>query len=517
MMRRIPNIDMSRRRHFKCSHINKVSNSAKTKRHYNERDLNLCTPFNKTANVCHERMDDNFYEYDINATIFRLLKNIHKLQQEYNENIDNQRSRGTNWIDYQMEKIFMCYTSIYKNIERNLFLKLTLELLKCPVLYKKITYHYEFYEQILFEINRCSHDKEVMNKTFFYEHVIKIISTLLKNSKAFNESCERTFFLDTIKMMHTEENINYFIKHFTFLLSCISLYKRELKKEIYFNTINEVITEEHTSLGKKIFLVQKKKQIIQNCMPIILQIFNKIEHYNYLNQMDICNIMDFLNEFKQYHKIKSTICKDIHKYFTTSSDMKNLCLILYLLACSKNDQNEFTGNAYSYIYNIICLRPNELFQPKNMNLFLISIIRWKSHKQGKVYRCYNSYGNKNQSNRYAKIDTKKTLGRRRTPLSVECRDMRTNAMKKEKSKNKKFQLCLDLRNKFIKKQKMKNDKKMYFWIKQYFLQFIKREQKSNKHIKTFYQYFLSYHINKNFTRKKNYISPITIIKKIGKI
>ncbi|GAB68936.1 hypothetical protein PCYB_143640, partial [Plasmodium cynomolgi strain B] len=534
MMRTNPNIDTGRR-YFQHTHKNTASSSTKEKRHYRGKDLNLCTPFNHTANLCHERMDGNFYAYDISATVFRMLKCVHKLQQREGPNVSGQTSNENMFTNYQVDKLFYCYVSIYNNISKNLFLKLTLEFLKSPALYKKMTQNGRFYQQVLCEIVKCADGPETMDKSFFYEYVIKILSVILKNKNALNDIYERIFFEDIIKMISGENNINYFIKNFTFLISCISLYKRRLKKEVHFNRPKDDVQMEYLAQDNQILLMQKKKQLLQKCLPIILDIFNKLQQYNHLNDVDICNIVDFLNEFKQSHKIKSAICKEIHKYFKPSSDMKHLCLILYLLTQSKNEETQLTQVAYTHVYDIICWRRSELTDPKNVNLFLLGVTRWRRNAgvrqrtgtpvgRGTPVGGDNLVGSDTRSGGHPDGDAERPL-KRRSSSSSRKKKKKTHSAKCRgllqisygaKSKSTNLQLCQLVRHNFIKKQKMKKEKKMYFWIKHRFLQFVKKGQLNSKYVKTFYQYFLPYHISKKCTRKKNYISPLTIVKNVGK-
>ncbi|KJP84949.1 hypothetical protein AK88_05416 [Plasmodium fragile] len=521
MMRTTPNIDTGRR-YFQHTHTNTGYSNNKEKKHYKGKDLNLCTPFNHTANLCHERMDGNFYTYDISATVFRLLKCVHKLQQQQGANMTGQTSNENMSTNYQVDKLFYCYVSIYNNISKNLFLKLTLEFLKSPALHKKMKQNGTFYQQVLCEIVKCGDGPETMDKTFFYEYVIKILSVIFMNKDAFNDMYERMFFQDIINMMRGENNINYFIKNFTFLISCISLYKRRLKKEIHFNRPKDHVRMEYSTQENQLLLMQEKKQLLQKCLPIILDIFNKLQHYNQLNDVDICNIVDFLNEFKQSHKIKSAICKEIHKYFKPSSYMKHLCLILYLLTQSKNEDMQLTQVAYTHVYDIIFWRRSELTDAKNVNLFLLGVTRWRRNtgvqqstrtpveRSTPVERdtCVGGHPDGN---------AERPLGKRRKKThSAKGRDiLQISYAAKSKSTN--LQLCQLVRHNFIKKQKKKKEKKMYFWIKYCFLQFLKKGQLNNKYIKTFYQYFLPYHISNKCTRKKNYISPLTIVKQVGKV
>ncbi|CAG9472167.1 conserved Plasmodium protein, unknown function [Plasmodium vivax] len=517
-MRANLNIDTGRR-YLQHTHANTSWRSTKENRHYKGKDLNLCTPFNHTANLCHERMDGNFYTYDISATIFRLLKFVHKLQQREGPNVTDQTSSENMSPNYQVDKLFYCYASIYNNISKNLFLKLTLEFLKSPALHKKMTQNGEFYQQVLCEIVKCADGPEKMDKCFFYEYVIKILSVILKNKNAFNDMYQRVFFQDVLKMIRGENNINYFIKNFTFLISCISLYKRRLKKEVHFNRPNGDVQMEYLAQDNETLLVQKKKQLLQECLPIILDIFNKLQEYNHLNDVDICNIVDFLNEFKQSHKIKSAICRDIHKYFKPSSDMKHLCLILYLLTQSKNEETQLTQVAYTHVYDIICCRRSDLTDPKNVNLFLLGVTRWR-RKVGVQQRRgtpvgRGTIGRDTRRGGHPDGDAERPLRRMKTH-SAKCRDM-LQISYGAKSKSANLHLCQLVRHNFFKKQKMKKEKKMYFWIKHRFLQFVKKGQLSSKYVKTFYQYFLPYHISKKCTRKKSYISPLTIVKKVGKV
>ncbi|EUD68962.1 hypothetical protein C922_00653 [Plasmodium inui San Antonio 1] len=529
MMRTNPNIDTGRT-YFQHTHTNTAPSSTKEKRHYKEKDLNLWTPLNHTANLCHERMDGNFYAYDIGATVFRLLKCVHKLQQREGPNVAGQRSNENMSTNYQVDKLFYCYISIYNNINKNLFLKLTLEFLKSPAFHKKITQNGRFYQQVLCEIVKCADGPETRDKSFFYEYVIKILSVILNNKNAFNDMYERIFFHDIIKMIRRENNINYFIKNFTFLISCISLYKRRLKKEVHFNRAEDNVRMEYLAQDNQILLMQKKKQLLQKCLPIILDIFDKLQQYNHLNDVDICNIVDFLNEFKQSHKIISAICKEIHKYFKPSSDMKHLCLILYLLTQSKHEETQLTQVAYTHVYDIICWRRSELTDPKNVNLFLLGVTRWRRNggiqqstgtlvERGTPVRRDNLVGSHTRSGGHPDGDAERPRRRKRQKKSIhsaKCRNiLQCSYGAKWRSTN--LQLCQVVRHNFIKKQKMKKEKKMYFWIKHRFLQFVKKGQLNSKYLKTFYQYFLPYHISKKCTRKKNYISPLTIVKKVGKV
>ncbi|CRG97667.1 conserved Plasmodium protein, unknown function [Plasmodium gallinaceum] len=446
-----------------------ISNNGKIS--YKDKNLNLCVSFNNNANVNHERFDNKFYLYNINSTIFKLFKYIHIFRKKYKKDTDlNNKMKDK----YKIEQIFMCYISIYKNINRNLFLKLTLEILKFSILNKKIINDNEFYEELLKEVIGCRKEKE-LEKTIFYEYLIKILSILLMNSNFFNENFHRIFFIEALEMMKKEENINSFMKNFTYILSCISFYNRILKKELYGNT--SVLL--NIPSNNQIFLNQLKKNTLVNSLSIILDIFDRIQNYNYFNEVDICNIFDFLNEFKKTHNIKTIIYKNIHKYFTTLSQMKNLCLFLYLISTCTNAIHQ---NIYIYIYNIIFLKRKELTDLKNINLFLLSIIKYKNEKSN--------------------LDINKI---KRNNL------IKKRNLKKIKNINKKFELCLKLKHGYIKKRKRNDEKVIYFFIKHQFIQLIKKKKMSAKHVKTFYQYFLFYHIKKNFTRKKNYVSPINII------
>ncbi|CAA9990886.1 conserved Plasmodium protein, unknown function [Plasmodium knowlesi strain H] len=515
MMRTNSNMDIGRR-YFQHTHMNTASSSTKEKRYYKGKELNLCTPLNHTVNLCHERMDGNFYAYDISATVFRLLKCVHKLEQREVPKIIPQTSTENTFINYQVDKLFYCYVSIYNNISKNLFLKLTLEFLKSPALHRRIVENGRFYEQVLCEIVKCADGHETMDKSFYYEYVIKILSVILKNKNAFNDIQERIFFQDIINMIREEKNINYFIKNFTFLISCISLYKRRLKKEIHFNRPkDDDVRMEYLAQDNQILLMQRKKQLLQKCLPIILDIFNKLHQYNHLNDVDICNIVDFLNEFKESHKIKLAICKDIHKYFKPSSDMKHLCLILYLLTQSKNEEMQLTQVAYKHIYNIIFCRKSELTDPKNVNLFLLGVTRWRRKVDVQQNVRNTPLGRGTQSDSHPDGDTERVLRRRKTYSGRSKGRLQFSYGTKSRSTN--LQLCQLLRHKIIKKQKMKKEKKMYFWIKYCLLQFIKKGQLKAKYVKTFYEYFCPYHISRKCTRKKNYISPLSIVQRVGKV
>ncbi|CRH02527.1 conserved Plasmodium protein, unknown function [Plasmodium relictum] len=446
--------------------------SYKSKISYKDKNLNLCVAFNNNANINHEKFDSNFYLYNINSTIFKLVKYIHIFKKKYKNDIDLNNKTNDK---YKIEQIFMCYISIYKNIKRNLFLKLTLEIFKVPCLNKKITDDKEFYEELLNEVIKCRKAKD-LEKSIFYEYIIKILSLFLMNFNFFNENFQRIFFIETIKIIKNEENINSFLRNFTYFLSCISFYNRILKKELYGN--KPVLL--NISSNSQIFLNQIKKNTIMDSLPLILDIFDKIQNYNYFNEIDICNIFDFLNEFKKTHKIKTLIYKNIQKYFTSSSQIKNLCFFLYLISNCNNTDHQ---NIYTYIYNIIFLKRKELTDVKNINLFLLSIIKYKNEK---------SVLEKNKKKR-------NNLIKRRN-------------LNKINNINKKFELCLKLKYRFIKKRKMINEKIMYFFIKNHFIYLIRKKKINTKYMKTFHQYFLFYHIKKNFTRKKSYISPINIIK-----
>ncbi|KAI4834828.1 hypothetical protein MKS88_005507 [Plasmodium brasilianum] len=487
-----------------------ASGSHKNKEYYERKSINLCTAFNNNVNIRHERLDSNCYIYSINSTIFKLLKHVHKLNKKFkkykrdmiNMNDTVMIDKGNYHMKNEIEQIFMCYVSIYNNIKKNLFLRVTLEILNSPVLYKKITDNKNFYEELLYEIIKCANENGMDKKYIIYEYLIKIVSTFLKNKNFLNEIFQRIFFLQVIKILNKEQNINHFaISNFTFLLSCISFYKRNLKTDKYFYTKESQnhypLLLYHISPDNKFFILHEKKQLLQNCIPMILEIFTKMESYNCFSEIDICNIFDFLHEFKQYHRIKEIICSDIHKYFTTSSAVKHLCFFLYLLASSRNTDNNSTirTEVYNYIYNIIFLKRNHLTDLKNINLFLLSVV--VNHKAD--YKKYNKNIELTKNEQYKNI------------FSIKHKEKIDHTKKKF---NKKFELCLKLRHRFIKKQKQRKEKIMYFFIKQCFMKLIEKSKLDSKYVKTFYRYFLFYHIKKNCTRKKNYLSPLTIVRNL---
>ncbi|SCQ16916.1 conserved Plasmodium protein, unknown function [Plasmodium ovale] len=483
---------------------NLTAGTKKSDLYCKEKRLNLCVAFNNNVNIFHERMDTNFYMYDVSSTIFKLLKYIHIFKNKY-KNCAIKGGKEKDLMDNKLQQIFMCYISIYNNINRNLFLKLTQAVFNFPPLLNKVMDDKEFYEQLLLEIIKCS-EEEKIDKMQFYEQLIKILSILLRVINFFSNVFEREFFLQAIIIVNKEENITNFINNFTFLLSCLSFYKRSLKTKS-----NNSRGETCTSLPQQLFpdcgtfQTCEKINLLQNCTPIILEIFNKLKMYKHFSTGDVCNIFDFLNEFKQFHEIKIWICKDISTYFTTSSEIKNLCLFFYFITSCKNfNEKMMYKETYAYIYNILFLRRNELNDIKNMNFFLLSMIKCRNHEKAVINSHLKRRKIKMVRNRIDTIFTKRKEEAKKK-----------NAIKPKG--NKKFELCLLLKKRFIKKQKMVNEKIMYFFIKSSFMHFLKKKKLNKKYIKTFYQYFLPYHITKNCTRKKNYVSPIPVILNLEQI
>ncbi|SOV75551.1 conserved Plasmodium protein, unknown function [Plasmodium sp. gorilla clade G3] len=531
--------------YLKYQYRNIISSNIKKRKHnYKEESLNLYVAFNYNINLCHERFEKNIYLYDVNSTIFKLSKYIHK----FKKYIKNQTKKKKEYekndkFNYKIEQLFMCYISLHNNINRDIFLRLTRDVLNFPPLKEKIINDKQYYEYLLYEIIKCGQENKV-DKIHFYEYIIKIISSFLLNSTLFlNELFERKFFLDFLNLIK-KEDINNYINNFTYLLSCISLYKRSLRENNTFHNNKDIIlSSKFLSENNSNILIEKKKiELLRDSLNIILQIFDKIQNYHYFKQIDICNIFDFLNEFKSFHKIKICILINIHKYLIPSSDMKHLCLLLYLITSNNNSTNIYNQyiqqDAYKYIYNIIFLRRNELYDIKNWNLFLLSLIKYKKKehsnkimRKGKInnIKMIKSNGNINENinghiieninehiNQNINKQTNKISG-----VSIYSKTNKTTNMYLRRSKkrnyikyNKKFELCLNVKNSYMNKKKKYKERILYFSIKNYFMQLIKQEKKKKlnpKYIKTFYEYFSFYHIKKNCIRKKNYISPLVLI------
>ncbi|VTZ70953.1 conserved Plasmodium protein, unknown function [Plasmodium chabaudi chabaudi] len=502
--------------YFKLYHRNIVTTNKKTKIYHKNTKLDLYVPFNKNINVNHERLDGNFYMYDINSSIYRILKYVHILKKKCNNHNDSNTKTDKKRlsIDQQIEQIFISYISLYKNVEKNMFLKLTLEVLKCPKLNKKLMSDNEFYEDVVSEILNYDNKEGIDNKTYFYECVIKILSIFIKTNGFFEKTFQKLFFLQILENINTEENINNYMNNFTFLLSCVTHYNRNLKNqlaEIYENTPTVLLKNDPTN-DKNILIIKEKKQIIQNSVTIILNIFDKIKIYNYFSDIDICNIFDFLNEFKQHHSIKNVLCKDIHKYFTVSSEIKNLCLFLYFLSSCKYflHYKIINKEAYKYIYNIIVYRKNELNDPNNMNFFLLAILKHNTQVRHEINLNIKQTTKKLHNVIYINKILDKLEKRKKKDQNIK----RIKNIINTKLSNK-LHLCLNLKKSIIQKRKMQNQKNLYFFIKQIFLKFLKTNKLNNKLKKTFYQYFLLYHIKKSHTRKKNYQSPCDIIRNLN--
>ncbi|ETW37192.1 hypothetical protein PFTANZ_02123 [Plasmodium falciparum Tanzania (2000708)] len=549
--------------YLKYQYRNIISSSIKKrKQNYKGESLNLYVAFNYNINLCHERFDKNIYLYDVNSTIFKLSKYIHK----FKKYIKNQTTKKKGYekndkYNYKIEQLFMCYISLHNNINRYIFLRLTRDVLNFPPLKEKIINDKKYYEYLLYEIIKCGQENKV-DKIHFYEYVIKIISSFLLNSTLFfNELFEREFFLDFLNLIK-KEDINNYINNFTYLLSCISLYKRTLKKNNTFHNNKDIIlSSKFLSENNSNILIEKKKmELLLDSLHIILQIFDKIQNYHYFKQIDICNIFDFLNEFKSFHKIKICILINIHKYLIPSSDMKHLCLLLYLITSNKNNNNNKNNrnicneyiqqNAYKYIYNIIFLRRNELYDIKNWNLFLLSLIKYKKNertnkimRKGKIKnvkmikineKINDKINEKKNGHINEKINDKindkinekiyEKINRHTNKISLVLINGETNKTTNMSSRspkkrnyikyNKKFELCLNVKNSYMNKKKKYKERILYFSIKNYFMQLIEQEKKkiiNPKYIKTFYEYFSFYHIKKNCIRKKNYISPLVLI------
>ncbi|SOV78461.1 conserved Plasmodium protein, unknown function [Plasmodium reichenowi] len=520
--------------YLKYQYRNIISSSIKKRKHnYKEESLNLYVAFNYNINLCHERFDKNIYLYDVNSTIFKLSKYIHKFKKKY---IKNQTTKKKGYekndkYNYKIEQLFMCYISLHNNINRDIFLRLTRDVLNFPPLKEKIINDKKYYEYLLYEIIKCGQGNKV-DKIHFYEYVIKIISSFLLNSTLFfNELFERKFFLDFLNLIK-KEDINNYINNFTYLLSCISLYKRTLKKNNTFHNNKDIILSSKFLFknNSNILIEKKKMELLLDSLHIILQIFDKIQNYHYFKQIDICNIFDFLNEFKSFHKIKICILINIHKYLIPSSDMKHLCLLLYLITSNNNNRNicneYIQQNAYKYIYNIIFLRRNELYDIKNWNLFLLSLIKYKKNehtnkimrkgkikniKMIKINEKINGHINENTNRHTNKISRVLINGETNKTTNISLRSPKKRNYIKY---NKKFELCLNVKNSYMNKKKKYKERILYFSIKNYFMQLIEREKKiiiNPKYIKTFYEYFSFYHIKKNCIRKKNYISPLVLI------
>ncbi|CXJ17724.1 conserved Plasmodium protein, unknown function [Plasmodium berghei] len=502
--------------YLKLYHRNIVTTNKKTKIYYKNTKLDLYVPFNKNINMNHERLDSNFYSYDINSSIYRILKYVHilKKKSKTHNNNNTKTDKKELSIDKQIEQIFICYISLYKNIEKNMFLKLTLEVLKCPKLNKKIMNDNEFYQDVVFEILNYDKKEGIDNKTHFYEFVIKILSIFIKNNDFFEKNFQKIFFLQILENINREENINNYMNNFTFLLSCITHYNRNLKNQLAEICENNstVLLKNAPTNDKNILIIKEKKQIIQNSITIILNIFNKIKIYNYFNDTDICNIFDFLNEFKRHHTIKNVLCKDVHKYFTVSSEIKNLCLFLYFLSSCKYflHYKNINKEAYKYIYNIIVYRKNELNDLNNMNLFLLAILKHNTQIKQEV----NMNIQQNTKKLHNVVGNNKILGKFEKRKKQNQNIKRIKNIRNTKLSNK-IHLCLKLKKNIIQKRKMRNQKNLYFFIKHTFSSFLKTNKLSNKYKKTFYQYFLLYHIKKSHTRKKNYKSPCDIIRNLN--
>ncbi|SOV13560.1 conserved Plasmodium protein, unknown function [Plasmodium sp. gorilla clade G2] len=519
--------------YLKCQYRNIISSSIKKKKYnYKEESLNLYVAFNYNINLCHERFEKNIYLYDVNSTVFKLSKYIHKFKKYIkNETKKKKEYEKNDKYNYKIEQLFMCYISLHNNINRDIFLRLTRDVLSFPSLKEKIINDKKYYEYLLYEIIKCGQENKV-DKIHFYEYVIKIISSFLLNSTLFfNELFERNFFLEFLNLIK-KEDINNYINNFTYLLSCISLYKRALKQNITFhNNKDLLLSSKFLSENNTNILIEKKKnEILLDSLNIILQIFDKIQNYHYFKQIDICNIFDFLNEFKTFHKIKICILINIHKYLIPSSDMKHLCLLIYLITSNNNSRNIYKEciqqDAYKYIYNIIFLRRNELYDIKNWNLFLLSLIKYKKNeytnnimrkRKIKNIKMIKSNGNINEdinenvnghNNKISGVPTNRQINKS-TNMSLRSSKKR-NSIKY----NKKFELCLNVKNRYMNKKKKYKERILYFSIKNYFMQLIEQEKKKKlnpKYIKTFYEYFSFYHIKKNCIRKKNYISPLVLI------
>ncbi|SPJ09848.1 conserved Plasmodium protein, unknown function [Plasmodium sp. DRC-Itaito] len=572
-----------KKNYLKCQYRNIISSSIKKRKHnYKEESLNLYVAFNYNINLCHERLDKYIYLYDVNSTIFKLSKYIHKFKKYINNQTTKKKEYERNGkYNYKIEQLFMCYISLHNNINRDIFLRLTRDVLNLPPLKEKIINDKKYYEYLLYEIIKCGQENKV-HKIHFYEYVIKIISSFLLNSTLFfNEFFERKFFLDFLNLIKKEDIKNY-INNFTYLLSCISLYKRTLKKNNTFHNNKDIIlSSKFLSENNSNILIEKKKiELLVDSLNIILQIFDKIQNYHYFKLIDICNIFDFLNEFKSFHKIKICILINIHKYLIPSSDMKHLCLLLYLITSNNNNNNNNNRNiyneyiqqdAYKYIYNIIFLRRNELYDIKNWNLFLLSLIKYKKNERinkimrkgkiknrkmiksngkineninGKINENINGHINENinehineninehineninehinenineHTNENINIYTNKISGVSINGQTNKTTNMSLISPKKKRNYikyNKKFELCLNVKNSYMNKKKKYKESILYFSIKNYFMELIKQEKKkifNPKYIKTFYEYFSFYHIKKNYIRKKNYISPLVLI------
>ncbi|KYO00711.1 hypothetical protein PGSY75_0811800 [Plasmodium gaboni] len=523
--------------YLKCQYRNIISSSIKKKKYnYKEESLNLYVAFNYNINLCHERFEKNIYLYDVNSTVFKLSKYIHKFKKYIkNETKKKKEYEKNDKYNYKIEQLFMCYISLHNNINRDIFLRLTRDVLSFPPLKEKIINDKKYYEYLLYEIIKCGQENKV-DKIHFYEYVIKIISSFLLNSTLFfNELFERNFFLEFLNLIK-KEDINNYINNFTYLLSCISLYKRALKQNItYHNNKDLLLSSKFLSENNTNILIEKKKnELLLDSLNIILQIFDKIQNYHYFKQIDICNIFDFLNEFKTFHKIKICILINIHKYLIPSSDMKHLCLLIYLITSNNNSRNIYKEciqkDAYKYIYNIIFLRRNELYDIKNWNLFLLSLIKYKKNeytnnimrkRKIKNIKMIKSNGNINENinediNENVNAHNNKISG---VPTNRQINKSTNMSLRSPKKKNyikynKKFELCLNVKNSYMNKKKKYKERILYFSIKNYFIQLIEQEKKKKlnpKYIKTFYEYFSFYHIKKNCIRKKNYISPLVLI------
>ncbi|SOV13392.1 conserved Plasmodium protein, unknown function [Plasmodium gaboni] len=523
--------------YLKYQYRNIISSSIKKKKYnYKEESLNLYVAFNYNINLCHERFEKNIYLYDVNSTVFKLSKYIHKFKKYIkNETKKKKEYEKNDKYNYKIEQLFMCYISLHNNINRDIFLRLTRDVLSFPPLKEKIINDKKYYEYLLYEIIKCGQENKV-DKIHFYEYVIKIISSFLLNSTLFfNELFERNFFLEFLNLIK-KEDINNYINNFTYLLSCISLYKRALKQNItYHNNKDLLLSSKFLSENNTNILIEKKKnELLLDSLNIILQIFDKIQNYHYFKQIDICNIFDFLNEFKTFHKIKICILINIHKYLIPSSDMKHLCLLIYLITSNNNSRNIYKEciqkDAYKYIYNIIFLRRNELYDIKNWNLFLLSLIKYKKNeytnnimrkRKIKNIKMIKSNGNINENinediNENVNAHNNKISG---VPTNRQINKSTNMSLRSPKKKNymqynKKFELCLNVKNSYMNKKKKYKERILYFSIKNYFIQLIEQEKKKKlnpKYIKTFYEYFSFYHIKKNCIRKKNYISPLVLI------
>lgn len=106
--------------YLKLYHRNIVTTNKKTKIYYKNTKLDLYVPFNKNINMNHERLDSNFYSYDINSSIYRILKYVHilKKKSKTHNNNNTKTDKKELSIDKQIEQIFICYISLYKNIEK---------------------------------------------------------------------------------------------------------------------------------------------------------------------------------------------------------------------------------------------------------------------------------------------------------------------------------------------------------------------------------------------------------------